>query len=110
MNRHTLPSLSMDVDMGYQEEEEITLKESTKRAYDQFKLDQKNKVGVAKRTDSPVITFRLLEIAPIDFFDDLKPLAKAVTSKIIVTNVLNFSSILNLVKSPPVNLDKKSLA
>lgn len=83
MNRHTLPSLSMDMDMNNQYSEETTLKESYKIAYAQFELDQKNKVGVAKRTDSPVITFRLLEIAPVDFFENLKPIAKSVTSKII---------------------------
>lgn len=85
MNKYALPSLSMDLGMNNRFEDEISVKESSKKAYEQFNLDQSKKHGVAKRTDSPVITFRLLEMAPEDFFDDFKLLAKSVTSKIIAS-------------------------
>lgn len=58
-------------------------KESTKKTYEQFLLDQKQKVGVAQRTNSPVITMTLLEMAPPDFFDKFEAITKKVTSKII---------------------------
>lgn len=79
--RHSLPSLniSSNDDLG----EEAKEREKHKRAYDQFKLDQKNRKGIYKRTDSPIITFELLQIAPRGFFDELQPLALSVTSEII---------------------------
>lgn len=82
VNRQGLPVLNIDMGLG-QYDKELTEKESTSRALQQFKLDQENKTGVAKRTGSPIITFELLEIAPDDFFDQFKSQVKVVTSKII---------------------------
>lgn len=63
--------------------EVLTVKESKRKAYSQFQLDQKNRTGVSKRTDTPVITLRMLEISPSDFFHHLEGLVKTVTSDII---------------------------
>lgn len=60
-----------------------TLQEGRKLAYEQFKLDQKNRSGVAKRTDSPVITLEMLESAPEDFFEQYNELTEKVTAEII---------------------------
>lgn len=88
-NTSTLPSLS-DIDFKESKiintEENLSVfdeKEATKEAIKQFQLDQKTKKGVAKTTDSPVITFTMLEIAPKGFFDKYTLLAKSVTSEII---------------------------
>lgn len=78
-----LPSLE---EINFTEEkagESIEVKEATKQAYEQFALDQKQKTGVAQRTDSPVITMRMLEIAPENFFDKFEYQTKRVTSRII---------------------------
>lgn len=64
-------------------EEVMTSKEAIKRAYRQFKLDQDQRTGVSKRTESPVITLTMLEIAPDNFFDEFAGLVKTVTSRII---------------------------
>lgn len=81
--KNVLPSLSLDdVEVNLDKTNE-SLREAIRKTYKQFELDQKNRTGVAKRTGSPVITFNLLEIAPKSFFDELKPLAKIVTSDII---------------------------
>lgn len=85
MNRRStvLPSLSESIVMKEEKKENLSLKEAMKATYKKFEYDQKNRTGVAKRTGSPVITFDLLEMAPECFFDELKPLAKIVTSDII---------------------------
>ena len=83
MKKVVLPSLSLeDVEMNLNKTNE-SLRDAIRKTYRQFELDQKNRTGVAKRTGSPVITFNLLEMAPKSFFDELKPLAKMVTSDII---------------------------
>lgn len=87
MNRNGfLPSLedmNFSGDIAVEKESTLTTKEAIKRAYQQFKLDQERRTGAAKRTDSPVITLTMLEVAPNDFFTKFEILAKNVTSKII---------------------------
>lgn len=80
MSKITLPSLSLYEESNHKK---ISEKEMRKQAYAQFKLDQKNRTGIYKRTDSPIITFELLKIAPQDFFDDLKSLSLIVSNEII---------------------------
>lgn len=81
---YTLPSLGhQDLDKTLTDDKERELKEQTKLAYRQFELDQKNRSGVYKRTGSPVITYELLKIAPIDFFKEFNLKTKMVTSEII---------------------------
>lgn len=77
-----LPSLD-EMEISSVKDENLSQKESEKRTYEQFKLDQQQKVGVSKRTESPVITLRMLEIAPENFFDKFNKLVRDVTSKII---------------------------
>lgn len=79
-----LPSLE---DVNFSEEvetkEKVTLRDETKTAYNQFRIDQEQRTGVSKRTESPVITLTMLEIAPAGFFDKFEKLVKSATSKII---------------------------
>lgn len=76
-----LPSLE---NIDYSTEIEENTKESTvKYAESQFKLDQDQKRGVHKRTNAPVITLRMLELAPENFFDKYNSVVKEVSSKII---------------------------
>lgn len=79
-----LPSLE---DMNLTEEvdtsNDITSKQANKYTYNQFNMDQTQRTGVSKRTESPVITLTMLEIAPEDFFDKFHVIVKTVTSKII---------------------------
>lgn len=84
-SKNVLPSLSMNLKNNDNNKEKVILnsRDATIMAYKQFELDQRNRTGIYKRTDSPVITFKMLEIAPEDFFEDLKPLAKSVSSEII---------------------------
>lgn len=58
-------------------------KESSKRTYEQFILDQKQKTGVALRTNSPVITLEMIELAPENFFKKFEMQIKKVTTKIV---------------------------
>jgi pilus assembly protein CpaF len=85
-NKGILPSLS-DINLNSFEDtmttREVTRREAFKMAYNQFKIDQKNRKGVYKRTDSPIITFDMLEVAPKGFFDNFKQLSKSVTNDII---------------------------
>lgn len=84
MNKHLLPSLEeMKFEEKIDSSEAISEKESFKRAYEQFRLDQAQKTGVSKRTESPIITLRMLEIAPASFFDKFNLLVKNVTTRII---------------------------
>lgn len=85
LSKRTLPSLDgvNFKDSSLTNEKSYSEEEKTKLAYEQFRLDQKRRTGVYKRTDSPVISFELLEIAPKDFFDDLESLTKKVTTDII---------------------------
>lgn len=85
-NKNILPDLSIDLDFGQDvvAEKEDVLK-SNKLTYEQFLLDQKNKKGISAQTSTPEITFRMLNVAPKDFFDKFKPAAKAVTSEIITS-------------------------
>lgn len=62
---------------------EVNIELENKYAYAQFKLDQSQRTGVSQRTDSPVITLEMLELAPPDFFDKFSPLVKEVSTKII---------------------------
>lgn len=80
-----LPSLSnMNLNnMNIEIEENLTFKNASKKAYKQFQTDQSNRTGVSKKTDSPIITFDMLQVAPKGFFLKLEPLVKAVTSEII---------------------------
>ena len=80
MNESRLPSLSIDFK---EEKRDVSLEEQIKQTYRQFEFDQKNRTGIARRTGSPVITLKMLEIAPKNFFDNLKPLAKSVSAEII---------------------------
>lgn len=85
MSRNSfLPSLE---DVNFTEtndsNENLSAKEAEKRAYEQFKLDQQQRTGVSKRTESPVITLRMLEVAPPDFFKKFETRVKSVTSRII---------------------------
>lgn len=86
-----LPSLDLMVSESTISEEVITsnnkidtdFKEASKAAYKQFSLDQRVRTGIAQRTDSPVITTNLLQIAPVTFFDQFQPLVQSVTTEII---------------------------
>ncbi|HHT97136.1 MAG TPA: CpaF family protein [Clostridiales bacterium] len=82
MSNTGLPSLS-NLDSTKQTEKDLNTQELTRKAYRQFELDQKNRSGIHRRTDSPVITFGMLEIAPKCFFEELKPLIKEVSAEII---------------------------
>ena len=85
MNRNSfLPSLE-DVNFSNKVEtaEVVSSKNLTKKAYEQFKLDQTQRTGVSKRTESPVITLTMLEVAPEDFFDKFQMIVKTVTLRII---------------------------
>lgn len=58
-------------------------KKGEKDFYEQFKIDQENRVGVSKRTDSPVLTLASLSKAPKGFFSKFDEIAKEVTSDIV---------------------------
>ena len=107
-NGKGLPALNIDMGLG-QYEEKLTIKESINLALQQFRLDQKNKTGVAKRTGSPIITFELLEIAPPEFFDEFKNQVKTVTSKIISEISQSRDNTINISKhkKDPTNPDLK---
>ena len=79
-----LPSLE-DVNISDKivENENDMSSENIKRAYKQFELDQRQRTGVSKRTDSPVITLNMVQTAPTDFFQKFEGISKTVTSKII---------------------------
>lgn len=79
---YILPSLNnIDLDKTLIDDKEN--KDLVKAVYKQFELDQKNRKGVYQRTDSPVITFQLVEMAPENFFDKFSVMVKAVSSEII---------------------------
>lgn len=80
-NRTSLPSLQ---EMGFKNEKVKTNDDDGKKyAYKQFELDQTQRTGVYKRTDAPVITLRMLEIAPENFFEKYNNLVKEVSTRII---------------------------
>lgn len=111
MNKRALPSLSaMDLEertlaTRYSME---SLEETTKRAYEQFKFDNENKKGVAKRTDSPIITFKMLEIAPENFFNKFARLTEQVTTSIINSmSSGNASTLIPKHRKDPTNEELK---
>lgn len=113
MSRNSfLPSLDdMNLSTEVKESEEVlSEKEATKRAYEQFKLDQTQRTGVSKRTESPVITMRMLEIAPENFFHKFEPLVKSVTSRIINSISADEATIhISNHKKDPTNQELKEI-
>lgn len=115
MNRSTrLPSLSdfdFEREVGINEKEvkiNESFKEASAKAYKQFKYDSNHKTGVSKKTDSPMISFKMLEIAPKGFFDNLKEMARVATAEII--NSISASETAALIpkhRKNPNDLDLK---
>jgi len=106
MNTNKLPSLSFD--LGGKEMIDSSKKDKRKQAYKQFELDQKNRKGIARRTGSPVITLEMIDIAPNDFFDELKELEKIVTSEIINSISASEATIhISNHKKDPTNIELK---
>lgn len=110
--RTALPSLdSMDFGTPTKKVDNSSLekfREASKRAYQQFEHDSKKRTGVAKRTDSPIITYRMLEVAPVGFFKGLEEIARVVTSEII--NAISSSEAAALIpnhRKDPTNSDLK---
>lgn len=102
-----LPSLD-SMNMTEENINEAPTEKSDKIAYEQFKLDQKQKTGVYKRTESPVITFKMLEVAPENFFNKFESIVKSVTSKIINSISADESAVhIANHKKDPTNLELK---
>lgn len=88
--------------------EDIPEREIIKKAYKQFELDQRQKKGVSERTDSPIITFEFLKIAPISFFEKFESMTKSVTSKIIDSISRSEATIhISNHKNDPTNMELK---
>lgn len=108
----------IDGEFGLKEnlkEEKLTTKTSSivseKVAYEQFKLDQKQRTGVAKRAESPVITLEMLELAPENFFDKFTKLNEIVSNKIIASISSDDRSIhVSNLKKDPTNNEFKETA
>lgn len=104
-----LPSLE-DVNLSedVESDENISLKEATRHAYNQFKIDQTQRTGVSKRTESPVITLEMLEVAPEVFFKKFEPIVKTVTSGIINAISADEATVhISNHKKDPTNQDLK---
>lgn len=111
--RASLPSLSnMDMEPQLPQKENRSVQEdfaeASKRAYKQFIADNENRSGLAKKTDSPIITYEMLRIAPAGFFKNLEEIGKLVSSEII--NAMSSSASAALIPShrkDPTNLELK---
>lgn len=82
-----------------------------KAAYDQFILDQKNRTGVSKAAQAPVLTLKMLEKAPEDFFDRFNPIVAKTTSAIINAISADERSVrISALKKEPNNPELKEAA
>lgn len=107
-NKSFLPSLEEMNLADEMEKKEVDSELEMKYAYSQFKLDQEQRTGVSKRTESPVITLRMLELAPENFFDKFSDLVKAVSTKIINSISADESTIhISNHKKDPTNQELK---